>query len=58
MKRKKIIKENFYLLLLAALIGFIFNYLVTSRVYAEKHHRDPNRILTPILHVFDLPTHS
>ncbi len=38
MKKRKLIKENFYLFLLAALIGIICNYFVTKAIYSHDNN--------------------
>ncbi len=38
MKKRKLIKENFYLFLLAALIGIACNYFVTKAIYSHDHN--------------------
>lgn len=53
MKKRKLVKENFYLFLLAALIGILCNYFVSKAMYADK----PAIQESKILQVFDLPTH-
>ncbi len=46
MKKRKLIKENFYLFLLAALIGIACNYFVTKAIYSQDHNeRGLNRPL-------------
>lgn len=58
LKKKKFVKENFYLFLLAALIGILCNYLVSQAVLSDKAPYQSHRSQSPLMRVFDLPKNT